>query len=561
MSRLTGPSEATRLVYRTAPDRLPLTSAAGMQVTVYAEETGPVLADIQTTTGASIAGAVLTADANSMLPDFLLPDGVDTVWADVGGSTRFPVNASEDDRLDELEGDVAVVQGKITSLEEDVIELQGDVVSLQATTYGMTGLERWYAKLASDPGAVKINMIGDSTSDPTTDAVEIRTRLRTAHTLPGEGLEGVATANITSRGRNGKSVAEWIANTAWVDEVVADDPDLLIVSLGINDIRLGLTSTATLAANLESFVETLISRMPDADIVLRTPNSFLSDDTAATGFVSPVASAQAYSTALREVYAGLKNRWPHVVVWNAQDRLFGRVSRTLANSLGLMKDIIHPSRIIGYHLLADRMVHDVIAPASLRPFTSPAPVEMVPASRAAYPYLFGDIVNRADSAVAPGTPSSGQTYTTAGTVGVSSGTLYAPGAGLNRVLVDLGRTDYELGATLMNTPVGVDQYLMFRYVDNLNFWFLRATVGYYLLSKIVAGVVTDGTIPAGAPIPAKGDRIRMFCRGAEMYVSINDKLLTVTTAAEHTTGQKIGIQLPHTTARYTDLWARALTPR
>lgn len=422
-----------------------------------------------------------------------------------------------------------------------------------------SSINRWKSKLATDPANAKILLIGDSTSDPATDAGAIIARMKDVHTLPGEGLEGMTKTNITSQGRNGsKLLTEWMVTQAWTDAVIAAAPDLIIFSLGINDIRQGLKTAAEIKAGIISYINTLRAALPNCDFVLRTPNSFLSDDPGATGWLTPLSSAQLYSTQLRDTYGSLSNQWPNVVVWDSQDSLFGRTSRPLASSLGLMKDILHPSLTVGYPMIADRLVQEVIGHTARRTLTAPKPVDLLQASRPAYPYTFGDIVDRADSTTAPGTASSGQAYTMTGTVGVLGKRLYAPTAGNNRITADTGIADGEFGVTLAAMSTDANNYLIWRFTDSNNFLFLRARTVQYEISKIVGGVITD-VVRFGAV--ASGDRMVVRSRGTTHNFFINDVHMYTLDIAENLTGTGIGLQLPATTSRWVDPFARRLIAR
>jgi hypothetical protein len=105
MARLLGPDANGRLVYITSGGSL--RSAYGKTATVYAAATGTTLANIATYDGTGApgtvtAGSTLTVDADSLLPRFWFPDGVDTVYVSVAGGTRVAVNADYDARIDAL---------------------------------------------------------------------------------------------------------------------------------------------------------------------------------------------------------------------------------------------------------------------------------------------------------------------------------------------------------------------------------------------------------------------------------------------------------------------------
>lgn len=138
MSRLLGPSEGSRLVFRPAANGAPLLSAAGVAVTIWTAETGGALADILDVDDGIVAGAALQTDSNSMLPLFQFPDGVDTVWALVAGSTlRFPLYAREDDRLDTLDGQVEALEEDLAGLTTEV----GIISSSEPHVLSGTGID------------------------------------------------------------------------------------------------------------------------------------------------------------------------------------------------------------------------------------------------------------------------------------------------------------------------------------------------------------------------------------------------------------------------------------
>ncbi|MEU1240047.1 hypothetical protein ABZ388_06780 [Micromonospora parva] len=103
MTRRRFPDSADRLGYQLGPDNR-FWTGAGLPAVAYDALTGPELADIASDPdGEPIAGAVLTVDATSGLPDFLGPDdGRDVVYVSVNGGPRYPVKAKTEDRVAEL---------------------------------------------------------------------------------------------------------------------------------------------------------------------------------------------------------------------------------------------------------------------------------------------------------------------------------------------------------------------------------------------------------------------------------------------------------------------------
>lgn len=421
-------------------------------------------------------------------------------------------------------------------------------------------INRWKAKLARDPYNAKVVLVGDSTSDPATEAVEILNRLRNVHTLPGEGLEGMNLANITSQGRNGsKLLTEWMVNQSWTDAVVAASPDLIIFSLGINDIRAGLKTAAEIKAGIISYVNTLMGLLPNVDFVLRTPNTFLIDDPSSAGTLIPQASAQQYSTDLRNVYDSLTGQWPNAVVWSAPDRIFGRTSPLFANSRGLWKDTLHPSRDVGYPLIADYLVKDAVGHPCKAPYTKPRDVDMIQASRASSPYIFGDRADRADSTTSAGNMSSGLAYTVInGTAGVLGNRLYAP-VSTAGITVDPGVTNLEFGLTLAAIDTTANDHLVMLRTTNLaNYIAIRAyrKLRYELIS-VVAGVTT--IIAANTrTLPANGDRVRIMQEGSQVKVFVNYWMIFDATITALQGVAPVGMYLPTAVARYVDFWGRKL---
>lgn len=150
MARLTFPDEGSRLVFRTSGAGKPLLSAAGGTATIYSNEAGTTLADIQTRDGVTVAGSVLSVNATSQLPLFLGPDGVDQLWASVDGGPLAPVYSRADDRLDTIEGQLSsVVTGAVTdatTTAKGVVQLAGDLGGTAAapttpTSVHLTGNE------------------------------------------------------------------------------------------------------------------------------------------------------------------------------------------------------------------------------------------------------------------------------------------------------------------------------------------------------------------------------------------------------------------------------------
>lgn len=222
------------------------------------------------------------------------------------------------------------------------------IASLSGAGYQNTDprLSRWFAN-----GVVgkKICFVGDST---TSNATMLFKELNDFYTKEGEALYGVR--SILNFGENGASLPYFLSDGVahGLTATIAEQADLYVISYGINDVRLGETTESQLVNRLTSTVNSIRAGVPNADIVLRMPNSLLSADINGYGFVRPNNNAQTYSTLLRNAYKRLENQWDNVVVLDTQDRVFGFVS---APSSINMVDQLHPSSE-GYVLLAGLLV-------------------------------------------------------------------------------------------------------------------------------------------------------------------------------------------------------------
>lgn len=155
MARLLGPDANGRLVYAVSAAGA-MQSAADAEAVVYAAATGTTAADIlaydgTSTPGAAIEASTLTVDADSLLPQFWLPDAVATVYVSVAGGTRVPVNADSAYQMadhvdgDDPHGDRAYAAG------HDVAGDATDHVNRPAT--GTEGTDLWQAQYAGSRGA------------------------------------------------------------------------------------------------------------------------------------------------------------------------------------------------------------------------------------------------------------------------------------------------------------------------------------------------------------------------------------------------------------------------
>jgi len=122
------------------------------------------------------------------------------------------------------------------------------------------------------------------------------------------------------------------------DQLWAAAPDLIVTSWGLNDVRLGTTTLAQLIARHEQLITLIKTNLPNADIILRMPNS-LTTTVVGTDFVD-VITHQAASDMLRECYLYFVDRYPNVLVIDFMARTFGTVALPTSP---FMLDELHPN--------------------------------------------------------------------------------------------------------------------------------------------------------------------------------------------------------------------------
>lgn len=263
---------------------------------------------------------------------------------------------------------------------------------------GSPKLAQWFRKLKNDPANAKMANAGDSTSNSTTGPSRaLLARLagislqsapipKLIHTAPGEGLAGMTpdTAHFIDCGNSGMTLAVWLADydagvtteksLRWL---IAQAPDLINLSWGVNGTRTGQVTKAQLVAQLTRAITILRRALPNSDIVLRIPATFLTTNynglnyvQDAQGNVNPAGLAQAYSDLLRSAYYALQDRWPNVVLADAQTAVFGTIAQAYTAS-GYMSDQLHPAQA-GQYALMDWLVSTVIGHYPTRVQTSAA---------------------------------------------------------------------------------------------------------------------------------------------------------------------------------------------
>jgi hypothetical protein len=234
----------------------------------------------------------------------------------------------------------------------------GDVVGLntQLTTLSANGVKQqyktpkltnWLYKLASSPATAKMIFVGDSTSDLAGNAINLIS-LVNGRTNTGDVLSGFSTSNMPNFGANGNGIQAFYDSSSpsgkGINDVITTAPDLVIFSYGINDVRQNQLTKAQLKTYLINIVNTIRAALPNTDIVLRMPNSFLT--VSGNGYIqqgsyaSVAAAAQAQTDILYYAYKELEGYWDNVPVLDTQNLCFGR---TCLSSAPWMSDEIHPA--------------------------------------------------------------------------------------------------------------------------------------------------------------------------------------------------------------------------
>jgi len=211
-------------------------------------------------------------------------------------------------------------------------------------------LTRWRA---NGPAGKTICFLGDST---TAVAPNFHERFRTIHCAPGGALSGAIALNY---GDDGSTLAAFLSDTRehGITSAIAARAALYVLCYGLNDVRREPLTTVQFRERIAEAVERLRAGVPHADILLRTPNPMLSQNTSYYVYLQPEESAQAYTDQMRDAYLGLQGRWPNVLVWDAMAEVFGAESLP---THPLMADQLHPNAS-GEIALADALVR-VIGP-------------------------------------------------------------------------------------------------------------------------------------------------------------------------------------------------------
>jgi hypothetical protein len=378
------------------------TTGAALRLTFHYTQTGGARAsDLYTLDSANlpsvgITNGVILTDTSGAYSAFAGPDDVDTLWLQIGAAstTRTQITATDavgnssrrGDPLRRWKTKLAQTPGTAT------IAFVGDSTSDPVT--GSYGLFQRLQTLHTQQGEALYGMapsdayadgVSTNTSTTYTSATAVFTStdvgrliagtnipqgtiissvtnattvvLSAAATGTGSSLSFYVGRRIIAGGSNGLSLTTWFANPSGSypfnrNALVTANPDLIVYSWLLNDVRLGAlgTTVATIVpaaiALLKSLIDWTQINLPNADILLRMPNPMLTSDVSSLHLVTdgtntnPAGQAQIYSTALREAYLYFKGYAPGVDVIDIQARVFG--SQCMATH-PLMTDQLHPS--------------------------------------------------------------------------------------------------------------------------------------------------------------------------------------------------------------------------
>jgi len=215
-----------------------------------------------------------------------------------------------------------------------------------ATCSAVTGGDRLAEAreaLAKDPASFRLAVVGDSTRNGTRgSAGEL---YRTLHELLAE----VPAENIVDLGRNGETVRGYAAKDTSLQQIAEADPDVVEVSIGINDWRVDQGIGDEFTGWLRDLVEKIRAVAPDAALILSVPNALAADDIGdrhivigTDGKANPPGAAEEITTALRSAYLSLADEWPNVVVSDNQTAIFGTKAASRSEAT-LMADQVHPN--------------------------------------------------------------------------------------------------------------------------------------------------------------------------------------------------------------------------
>jgi lysophospholipase L1-like esterase len=211
-------------------------------------------------------------------------------------------------------------------------------------------LVRTAALLSSDPAAVRIALVGDSTREEALPSTAgLYRRLRTAQTRPGGGLAGMPPEHIAGFGVGGVRLRDYLSDAGRLARIRAFDPTLVEISIGLNDLRVDQDAGPRVAADLVRLVDSLHEAVPGADVLLSVPAAISAVDVGRRGYVvgrggtvNPPGAAQRVTTVLRWAYRRAAGELGYAGLNDVQEKVTGLRADT-ADPPRFLVDQVHPS--------------------------------------------------------------------------------------------------------------------------------------------------------------------------------------------------------------------------
>jgi len=204
---------------------------------------------------------------------------------------------------------------------------------------GDPNLARAAAAYKSAPSDFHVAVLGDSTRDESAAGVALMTSLR----------QEFAGADVRSFGRNGFPLSRYADETGIRDAVREYQPDVIELSIGINDFRQGRGDVDTFTDEMVDYVNTLSQENPDADIILSVPAALSTVNvgdanylTGSNGRVNPDGLAQDITQQLRAAYTTASQRLEGIALLDVQQAITG-TDADASPSPVFLRDQIHPN--------------------------------------------------------------------------------------------------------------------------------------------------------------------------------------------------------------------------
>ena len=256
---------------------------------------------------------------------------------------RISVNEQD---IDKIEDDLVKVDNRVDNIIVGTIEgasaqeiidarqgevtLGANITKVKSQLAEMTTINQFYI---NPKIGKKIAIVGDSTSDTLT-APALHNRLA-QYTQTGGILEG---ATIYTSAFSGETLEHFLVSN--IEDVITQQPDLIIISYGINDIVGGAKSKEQIKEWYKIAIDRFLNETK-AFILLRTQATFL----------TTIANAQKLSDDLYWINESFRGYNKRIDVLDIPTKVFGRVSLP---THPYMYDNVHPN-YIGYRATADEI--------------------------------------------------------------------------------------------------------------------------------------------------------------------------------------------------------------